>query len=112
MELVTGLPANRRFTRPAKALLVGTCRVCQDEGLLTAKKRGFSPPLNRWLRADLSPRLPDLGVRLAEATHGQLRAQRVDTLVAAYIGGFDKLAEPVYQLLVLDAALRSLGFGV
>ena len=109
VELVTGLPPNRRFTRPAKALLVEACQVCQDEGLLTAKKRGFSPPLNRWLREDLFARLPDLGKRLAAATHGQLEAQRVETLVAAYIGGFDKLAEPVYQLLVLDVALRSLG---
>ena len=109
VELVIGLPANRRFTRPAKALLVDTCQICRDEGLLTAKKRGFSPPLNHWLREDLSARLPDLGARLAAATGGQLQAGRVDTLVAAYIGGFDKLAEPVYQLLVLDVALRSLG---
>ena len=109
VELVTGLPPNRRFTRPAKAVLVETCPVCRDEGLLTAKKRGFSPPLNRWLREELSARLPDLGARLAAATGGQLQAGRVETLVAAYIGGFDKLAEPVYQLLVLDVALRSLG---
>ncbi|UEN99870.1 asparagine synthase (glutamine-hydrolyzing) [Acidiferrobacter thiooxydans] len=109
VDLVTGLPANRRFTRPAKAPLVETCQVCRDEGLLTAKKRGFSPPLNRWLREDLFARLPDLGARLGAATGGQLRAERVDTLVAAYIGGLDKLAEPVYQLLVLDVALRSLG---
>ncbi len=109
VELVTALPARRRFTNPTKARLVETCRVCQDEGLLTAKKRGFSPPLNRWLRNDLSARLPGLGARLAAATNGQLHAGRVDTLVAAYTGGFDKLAEPVYQLLVLDIALRSLG---
>lgn len=109
VDLVTGLPANRRFTRPAKAPLVETCQVCRDEGLLTAKKRGFSPPLNRWLREDLFARLPDLGARLGAATDGQLRAERVDTLVATYIAGLDKLAEPVYQLLVLDVALRSLG---
>ena len=109
VDLVTGLPANRRFTRPAKAPLVETCQVCRDEGLLTAKKRGFSPPLNRWLREDLFARLPDLGARLGAATDGQLRAERVDTLVAAYIAGLDKLAEPVYQLLVLDVTLRSLG---
>ncbi len=109
VDVVTGLPADRRFSKPAKSLLVETCRVCWDEGLLTAKKRGFSPPLNRWLRTELSERLPDLGARLASATGGQLQAGRVDTLVAAFVGGFDKLAEPVYQLLVLDVALRSLG---
>ena len=109
VDLVTGLPANRRFTRPAKAPLVETCQVCRDEGLLTAKKRGFSPPLNRWLREDLFARLPDLGARLGAATDGQLRAERADTLVAAYIAGLDKLAEPVYQLLALDVTLRSLG---
>ncbi len=109
VEVVTGLPASRRFTRPTKSLLVDTCRVCQDENLLTAKKRGFSPPLKQWLRTELSERLPDLGTRLASATGGQLQAGRVDTLVAAFVGGFDKLAEPVYQLLVLDVALRSLG---
>ena len=109
VELVTGLPGDQRFARPAKSLLVETCGVCQDEGLLTAKKRGFSPPLNRWLRNELAPRLPDLGQRLAAGTGSQIHAGRVEALVAAFNGGFDKLAEPVYQLLVLDTALRSLG---
>ncbi|MHB8252754.1 MAG: asparagine synthase (glutamine-hydrolyzing) [Acidiferrobacter sp.] len=109
VEAVIGLPDKRRFQRPAKGLLVATCAVCQQEGLLTAKKRGFSPPLGAWLRGELAPRLPGLGERLAVATNGQLHAGRTDTLVSAFRGGFDKLAEPVYQLLVLDVALRSLG---
>ncbi len=109
VEAVTGLPHRQRFQRPAKSLLVATCELCQQEKLLTAKKRGFSPPLNTWLRHELASRLPGLGERLAQATHGQLQAARVDTLVGSFRGGFDKLAEPVYQLLVLDVSLRALG---
>jgi len=109
VDVVTGLSSKQRFQRPAKSLLVDTCSVCQQEKLLYTKKRGFSPPLASWLRGELASRLPGLGDRLAVATHGQLHALRTDTLVAAFRGGLDKLAEPVYQLLVLDASLRALG---
>ena len=109
VEAVMGLSDRQRFRRPAKSLLAETCQLCQQEKLLTAKKRGFSPPLSSWLRGELAARLPGLGERLAQATHGQLHGSRVDTLVASFRGGFDKLAEPVYQLLVLDVSLRALG---
>lgn len=108
VEAVMGLPSRQRFRRPAKSLLVATCEPCQQEKLLTAKKRGFSPPLNAWLRRELAPRLPGLGQRLASLTGDQLHPGRVDTLTAAFTGGVDKLAEPVYQLLVLDVSLRAL----
>ncbi len=108
VELVTGLAVRERFTRPAKQRLVAGCPVCRTEGLLDAKKRGFSPPIAYWLRGELSARLVGLGARLEATTKGQLCGPRVDTLLAAFLGGFDKLAEPVYQLLVLDAALASL----
>lgn len=110
VEVVTGLSSRQRFRRPAKRLLVETCQLCQQEKLLTAKKRGFSPPLKAWLGGELASRLPGLGARLASMTGGQLHAGRVDTLAGAFREGADKLAEPVYQLLVLDAAIRSLGF--
>ncbi len=109
VEAVTSLSDQKRFRRPAKSLLVDTCQLCQEEHLLTAKKRGFSPPLSLWLRGELASHLPGLGVRLASLTGDQLDADRVDTLVEAFRKGVDKLAEPVYQLLVLDASLRALG---
>ena len=106
VEAVYALPAGERFTRPAKKPLVAGCDVCRQFDLLHARKRGFNPPLGDWLKRELADRLPDLGVRLDRASQGQIRAPRVDRLVAAYQAGDSKLAEPVYQLLVLASTLE------
>ncbi|MDA8390083.1 MAG: asparagine synthase (glutamine-hydrolyzing) [Gammaproteobacteria bacterium] len=111
VEAVYALPAPQRFTRPAKKALVARCGVCQQFDLLHAKKRGFNPPLGDWLNRELADRLPDLGDRLDRASQGQIRRERVDHLVGAYRAGDPKLAEPVYQLLVLVSTLEGFAAG-
>ncbi len=106
VEAVYALPRAERFTRPAKEALVARCDVCRNFDLLHAKKRGFNPPLREWLDRELADRLPELGHRLDKVTSGQLHRARVDQLVAAYRQGEGKLAEPVYQLLVLATTLE------
>lgn len=105
---IVALPGRIRFTRPPKRALLETCGICRHLGLLQAPKRGFNPPLRDWLDRDLADRLPGLGARLSAVTNGQLQASRVAALVASYQHGERKLTEAVYQLLVLDTAVRSL----
>lgn len=108
VERVSGIPPRIRFSRPAKKLLVATCPPCQQFGLLRAKKHGFTPPLRAWLYHALVPRMEGLGPRLATLTDHQISAPAVAMILDRYRSGISKLAEPIYQLLVLDTALQQL----
>jgi asparagine synthase (glutamine-hydrolysing) len=110
-QRVLALPAGERFTQPAKQALAQDCKVCGDLGLLQQKKRGFNPPVALWLRRELRTRLDGLGPRLQSTTRGQLAAERVDRLVAAFLGGDEARAEQVLQLLILDVSLKQLADG-
>ena len=109
---IRALPTEVRFTEPRKRLLAGVLPDAVAVDCFSGKKKGFNPPLAHWLRTDLVDRHAGLGVRLAEASHGQLDAAAVDGLMAAYRNGNTKFGENVLQLLMLDeslAQLRSLG---
>jgi asparagine synthase (glutamine-hydrolysing) len=105
---VLALPAETRFTKPAKKIFAPVLAPLGVDNPLTRSKRGFNPPIEGWLRRDLSPRLGDLGQRLQDATSGQLSGHRVDTFVAAWSGGETRLAEQVLQLVILDESLAQL----
>jgi asparagine synthase (glutamine-hydrolysing) len=107
-EAVLAMPRTERFTRPAKLALAPACAPCRDLGLFDAKKRGFNPPLARWLRDDLAERLDGLGARLERASAGQIDARAADAFVAAYRAGRERLAENVLQLAVLEESLSQL----
>ncbi len=107
-QSVLGLPARARFTRPPKLALAPACLPCRELDLFNRKKRGFNPPLGRWLHDDLRTRLDGIGTRLAKATGGQIDAQAADAFVAAYRAGREPLAENLLQLAVLDESLHQL----
>ena len=107
-EAVLAMPRTRRFTRPAKLALAPACVLCRDLGLFGAKKRGFNPPLGRWLHDDLADRLDGLGARLERASAGQIDAHAADAFVAAYRAGRERLAENVLQLAVLEESLSQI----
>ena len=107
VESLAGLSAAERFTRPAKEWLVRQCPPCQQLGLLTAKKRGFNPPIRALVRDGLGARIPGLGQRLAVTTGGQLDAAAIDTLAAAWQQD-GSLSENLLQLLMLDESLQQL----
>jgi asparagine synthase (glutamine-hydrolysing) len=107
-EIVMGLPAAERFTRPPKLLLRGALQAVQSLHLFERKKKGFNPPLALWLREDLSERFAGLGARLARLSDGLIAAERADALVARYLGGVESLGEGVLQLLFLDESLAQL----
>ena len=109
VENTFALPDSVRFTQPAKLALAEVCSVCRELELFSQPKRGFNPPLLKWLKHDLVAYLPGLGRRLQQNSQGQLRADRVDSVRMAFERGEDHRAEQVLQLLILDVALRQLG---
>lgn len=107
-QSLLSIPAEQRYTRPAKQLLAPALDARLPDDLFARKKRGFNPPLAQWLRGDLAPRLDGLGARLASVTGGQLEQQAVERFARAYQNGAESLAEQLLQLLILDASLAQL----
>jgi len=107
-ESLLAVPEAQRYTRPPKLLLKPACTELDGLQLFGRKKKGFNPPLERWLRRDLAERLDGLGERLDHATSAQISAAAVQRIVAAYRIGHKMLAEQVLQLLVLDESLYQL----
>jgi asparagine synthase (glutamine-hydrolysing) len=105
---VTGLPANVRFTNPPRKLFAPAMAALGDLDPFARKKRGFNPPLARWLEGDLAPRLAGLGGRLAGATDGMLSAARIDAFVAGWRQGMSGVSEQLLQFVLLDESLAQL----
>lgn len=107
-QAVLAMPRPKRFTLPRKLTLAEVCTLCRDLGLFEQKKRGFNPPVNRWLREELADRLDGLGKRLAKSTDGQIEATRVDALITDFRAGAYARAEQVLQILILTTALEQI----
>jgi asparagine synthase (glutamine-hydrolysing) len=105
---VQGMPAETRFTTPAKKALAPALEPLGDDNPLTRAKRGFNPPIDGWLKTDLAPRLEGLGRRLRDMTDGRMREDAVEAYVAAWRNGEKRLGEQVLQLVILDASLAQL----
>lgn len=102
-----GLPADERFTQPAKRYLAPILAPLGNLDPFAQKKRGFNPPIAGWLEGDLAPRFDGLGERLDRLTTGLVAAPHVDAFVAAWRTR-PGLAEQVLQLLILDESLAQL----
>ena len=110
-QSVLALPDAERFTRPRKLALAAACGPCRELKLFGQKKRGFNPPVGRWLKNELRGRLDGLGTRLQQSTGGQIAAARAQQLVDVFISGENARAEQVLQLLILDTSLRQIIHG-
>lgn len=105
---VMGVPTAQRFTTPAKLFLAPALAPIAELDPFSRKKRGFNPPIVGWLQGDLAPRLAGLGERLSTLSGGQLARARVDSFVAEWHRGTQKVAEQLLQLVILDESLRQL----
>jgi asparagine synthase (glutamine-hydrolysing) len=105
---VLALPAGVRFTTPTKKIFARVLEPLGSDDPLMRDKRGFNPPIEGWLKDDLSPRLGGLGERLQNTTSGQLSRPSIDALIAAWTRGENRLAEQVLQLVILDESLAQL----
>jgi asparagine synthase (glutamine-hydrolysing) len=108
VQRIQSLPEEAVYTRPPKLLLERALDPRLPPDLVRRKKRGFNPPLKRWLREELAARFGGLGERLRESSGGQLAAAPVDAFVRHYLDGAEPLAEQVLQLLILDESLAQL----
>jgi asparagine synthase (glutamine-hydrolysing) len=104
---VLALLAQCASLRPLAKIFVLVLALGSDDPLIR-KKRGFNPPIEGWLREDLSPRLGGLGERLQNTTSGQLARHSIDALIASWPSGENRLAEQVLQLVILDESLAQL----
>jgi asparagine synthase (glutamine-hydrolysing) len=105
---ILAMPAAERFTKPAKLALQPLCRPCEELDLFRRPKRGFNPPLERWLKNELASRLDAAGDGLEAHSGGQIGARQVRALVERHRGGERRLAERVLQLAVLAESLGQL----
>ena len=108
VQRILSLPESEVHTRPPKLLLERTLDPRLTKDFVRQKKRGFNPPLKRWLREDLAGRFDGLGARLQALTAGQLEATAVDAFARHYLERAEQLAEQMLQLLVLDESLAQL----
>lgn len=108
VQRIMAQPEELLYTRPPKLLLQKALDARLPADFLRRKKRGFNPPLKRWLREDLRDRFDGLGERLDRRTGNQLKRAPVDAFARHYLQGAEPLAEQVLQLLVLDESLAQL----
>jgi asparagine synthase (glutamine-hydrolysing) len=108
VQRILSLPEPEVHTRPPKLLLQAALDPRLPADFLHRKKRGFNPPLKRWLREELAGRFDGLGERLQSLTGGQLAREPVEAFARHYRDGAEHLAEQVLQLLILDESLAQL----
>jgi asparagine synthase (glutamine-hydrolysing) len=108
VQRILAQPEARVYTRPPKLLLQEALDARLPADFLRRKKRGFNPPLRRWLREELATRFEGLGARLEDSSAGQLGRAPVDAFVRHYLERAEPLAEQVLQLLILDESLAQL----
>jgi asparagine synthase (glutamine-hydrolysing) len=105
-QQVLAMPREQRFTKPAKLALLPFAP--QLDELFKLKKRGFNPPLDRWLQSSWKMRYRNLGKRLQQASNKFIDGKAVDSFVKLYLDGEYSLAEQILQLLILDESLQQL----
>lgn len=105
-QSILSVPSESRFTSPPKSLL--STYATDTAPILKRKKRGFNPPLDKWLNEDLVDRYDALGTRLNQYSSGQISKSSCDNLIRNYMNGEKYLAEQILQLLILDESLSQL----
>jgi asparagine synthase (glutamine-hydrolysing) len=111
VESAWALPHDERYTEPRKLALRGLCPQLDGAGYdpFHAPKRGFNPPVGRWMQGELAPRLRELGTRVENATGGQVSAAAAQAFVDGYRAGDHRREERTLQLLLLAESLDSIG---
>lgn len=106
------LPENERLQKPPthpKKWLINTLPASLQSQLLNSPKRGFNPPMRKWIANDLAERLPDLGWRINNK-YPWINKKMVDECLRVFNAPHNssekyhhqKLPERIYQLLILD----------
>jgi asparagine synthase (glutamine-hydrolysing) len=104
-EFLAGLPAEMKLRHgTGKYLLRQAMRGLLPRAILARPKRGFDPPLVRWLRGPLRPLLADALAGLGR--RGLLRPAALADTLAAHDRGLNR-ANLLYALLMLELWFRA-----
>jgi asparagine synthase (glutamine-hydrolysing) len=104
-EFLAGLPADLKLRRASgKYLLRQAVRDLLPRKILARPKRGFDPPLARWLRGPLRPLLADALAGLGR--RGLLRPAALEGILVAHDRGWNR-ANLLYALLMLELWFRA-----
>lgn len=102
VEYVSSLPANVRYAYGAKSLLRAIAARLLPASIVHAPKRGFNPPIGRWINQDLAQQVAD---RLTPSRLGPLGIQwrPVARLLDEHRQGYRDHGLKIWALLALEA---------
>ena len=92
--------------RHGKLLLRDVAAELLPPGTMTRGKRGFSIPLDAWLRRDLTETIRDVLSEAAVRRRGVFDAFAVSALVNRYLDGDARLSPPVTMLFAFEQWAR------
>ncbi|HTY56929.1 MAG TPA: asparagine synthase (glutamine-hydrolyzing) [Candidatus Binataceae bacterium] len=101
LEFVAGIPAS--IDRHAgKRLLKESVRDALPRWMLRQSKRGFNPPLARWLKHELREMLESWLSSSQVRRRGLFQVERVEALKRDHLGGRGDLSHQLWALMVLE----------
>ncbi len=103
LEFAASLPSNLkvRWGR-GKWILRRSLRGLLPKGVLQRRKRGFTPPLERWLQEDLREMVWDLLTDQRARERGYFRPERVERLIREHMEGVRNRHYQIWNLLMLE----------
>jgi asparagine synthase (glutamine-hydrolysing) len=105
VEFALQLP--QRWRTRQKFLLRRMLADALPPGLLNRKKMGFNPPIEGWIRGELSGIVQEALLGQDAASASLFDRQTVRTMVDRHLTGRGNLGELIWQLLVLEVWIRS-----
>ena len=110
VEFAATLPESMRVRgKQGKWLLKKAMRRYLPDPILFRPKQGFVTPIAEWLRGPLASEAQAISTSAALARTGWLDSRMVSGLVEAHISGRSDHSRLLWQLLMLDRSLRTLG---
>jgi asparagine synthase (glutamine-hydrolysing) len=107
VERAMRIPAAHKMgLRQGKLLLRDVAAELLPPGTMTRGKRGFSVPLDAWLRRDLTETIRDVLSEAAVRRRGVFDASAVSALVNRYLDGDARLSPPVTMLFAFEQWAR------
>ncbi len=110
IEFAAALPESLRLRRgEGKWLLKKTMRRYLPDDILYRQKQGFVTPIAQWFRGPLAGAAREIGSSAALSRTGWFDGPRLNLLAEAHISGRSDHSRLLWQLLMLDRSLASLG---
>jgi asparagine synthase (glutamine-hydrolysing) len=107
VELAMKIPAHHKMSlREGKVLLRRVARTVAPPGTVTKGKRGFTVPLDAWIRGELAETLRDVLSVAAVRRRGIFDAEAVSRLLERYLAGESRFMQPVMMLFAFEQWAR------